>query len=75
MSSFKLELIENKAYIAGKFIETRESFEVKNPYTMKKTFSAVGNCYMKEAEQALQAADRAFQDWKKNNSQAKSRKT
>ena len=29
---------------------------------------------MKEAEQALQAADRAFQDWKKINSQAKSRK-
>ena len=73
MSSFKLELIENKAYIAGKFIETRESFEVKNPYTMK-TFSAVGNCYMKEAEQALQAADRDFQDWKKTTPKQRAEK-
>ena len=73
MSSFKLELIENKAYIGGKFIETRESFEVKNPYTMK-AFSAVGNCYMKEAEQALQAADRAFQDWKKTTPKQRAEK-
>ncbi|MGH7661186.1 MAG: NAD-dependent succinate-semialdehyde dehydrogenase [Vulcanimicrobiaceae bacterium] len=52
----------HKAFIDGKWVETKKRFTVTNPATLE-PFAEVADCGPEEARQAADAAVRAFESW------------
>lgn len=59
-------LFKDKAYINGNWVAAYDNttFTVENPYN-NQTIATVANCGAKETEDAIDAAQKAFQSWKK----------
>ena len=56
------DLFQTKSYINGSWIDTNNSFEVRNPYNGD-LLANVTDCGVKEVEYAIDAAQAAFKDW------------
>lgn len=56
-------LFKEEAFIDGKWINSNKKFDVTNPATGE-LIAQVGNLEPKDAELAIKAAEKAFQDWK-----------
>ena len=59
----KNSLLIEKAYINGKFVTSKNVFEVINPST-NKAIGAVPDLTVKDCQKAITAANEAWQDWK-----------
>ncbi|MBK66734.1 MAG: succinate-semialdehyde dehydrogenase (NADP(+)) [Rickettsiales bacterium] len=56
-------LLQNGAFINGKWVDLKEKFKVINPANGE-FLGDVSNCSVEHANQAIEAADKAFQSWK-----------
>jgi len=63
MTPMKNPLLINRAYINGKFITSKKTFDVVNPATGK-TIAALPDLTVADCTKAIQAADKAWRSWK-----------
>jgi len=63
MIPMKNPLLIDRAYINGKFITSKNTFDVVNPATGK-TIAALPDLKVTDCTKAIQAADKAWKSWK-----------
>lgn len=68
------ELLQSRAYVNGQWIETEGSkvFEVRNPFNWE-LLAEVTDCGSEETRTAIEAAEKAFVEWKKYTAGKRSR--
>ncbi len=69
-----MDIIKTQAYINGAWVDSasKETFEVVNPYD-KKVISNISNCSVVEVDLAIEAATKAFDQWKNQPAKVKSK--
>lgn len=65
------ELLQNKAYINGKWLETKSSYAVINPSTLEKIIN-VSTCGAEECQMAIEVASNSFKSFKKTSFKVRS---